>query len=437
MAQRDDKSVSATLAAATCALLGGTASAPVKAQEEPKWEFNTALLYYGEDDDRVQDASLSILAIRDFLDEQSLALGLSVDTLTGATPSGANRSNGAQTFTRPSGRGAYTTAAGDLPLDDTFRDTRVSLSANWQQPLGRMNLVNVGATASREYDYTHLGVNGGIARDFNQRNTSVSAGIAISRDTWDVVGGSPEPLSLMSDVGDLGNRTGEDSKDVIDVVLGVTQVISRDLITQFNYSYSDSSGYLNDPYKIVSVVDATSGDTVPRQRGPGVEGPDYQYRFESRPDNRAKHSLYGQAKYYMDGKVLDASYRYMTDDWEIDSHTIDLRYRWPMGENGYLEPHFRFYTQTEAEFYTIGIVDGEPLPSYASADYRLGDFDATTIGLKYGWTTAGGSDLSVRVELYSQDGDIPSDRLRGNQIGYVEYPDLDALIVQFSYRFSR
>ena len=218
---------------------------------------------------------------------------------------------------------------------------------------------------------------------------------------------------------------------------GQWQVVTRDLITQFNYSYSDSSGYLNDPYKIVSVVDATSGDTVPRQRGPGVEGPDYEYRFESRPDNRAKHSLYGQAKYYMDGKVLDASYRYMTDDWDIDSHTIDLRYRWPLGDNGYLEPHLRFYTQTEAEFYTIGIIDDEALPSYASADYRLGDFDATTVGLKYGWTTAGGSDLSVRVELYSQDGDIPSDRLRGNQVGYVEYPDLDALIVQFSYRFNR
>ncbi len=49
-------SVSATLAAATCALLGTTVTTPVDAQEEPKWDFNTSLLYYGEDSNRVQDA---------------------------------------------------------------------------------------------------------------------------------------------------------------------------------------------------------------------------------------------------------------------------------------------------------------------------------------------------------------------------------------------
>ena len=38
----------------------------------------------------------------------------------------------------------------------------------------------------------------------------------------------------------------------------------------------------------------------------------------------------------MNGNVLDLSYRYMTDDWEIDSHTVDVRYRWPIGAGRYL-----------------------------------------------------------------------------------------------------
>ena len=45
--------------------------------------------------------------------------------------------------------------------------------------------------------------------------------------------------------------------------------------------------------------------------------------------------------------------------------------------------------------------------------------------------------MSVRAELYRQNGTIPGDQLIGNQLGRETYPDLDAIIVQFSYRFSR
>jgi hypothetical protein len=220
-------------------------------------------------------------------------------------------------------------------------------------------------------------------------------------------------------------------------VLGVTQVISRNLLVQMNYSYSDASGYLNDPYKLLSVVDSVTGDAVPVLPTPGVDGPSHLNLYEHRPEDRIKHSLYTQAKYYMGGKVLDISYRYMTDDWEIDSHTVDMRYRWPIGDSSYIEPHLRFYTQSEAEFYTLYLVDGDPLPEYASADYRLGEFDAITAGLKYGWHTRGGNEMSVRAEFYQQSGSVASDRLIGNQVDQDNYPDLNAIIVQFGYKFGK
>jgi len=437
MAHKKQTPVSATLAAATCALLGAVPAAPVQAQEEPDWDFNTALLYYGEDNDRVQDLSLNILAKRYFVDDRTLSMGLTVDTLTGATPNGAIRQGVPQTFTRPSGNAAYTVPANELPLDDTFKDTRVAVSAGWEQPLGRLWKGGIGFSGSFEYDYTHIGLNGSLARDFNKRNTTVSAGLAIAQDTWDPVGGTPVPFAPMLDVGDTGNKTGSETKDVIDAVLGVTQVISRNLLVQLNYSFSNSSGYLSDPYKVLSLVDGSTGDTITRVPAPGALGPSHEFRFERRPDDRTKHSLYAQAKYYMGGKVLDAAYRYMTDDWNIDSHTLDLRLRWPVGERSFVEPHLRFYTQSEADFYTISLVDGVELPTYASSDYRLGNFDAVTAGLKYGWKTRGGAEMSVRAELYQQRGTIPGGLLIGNQVGTETYPDLDAIIVQFSYHFAR
>jgi hypothetical protein len=416
-------------------LLGAAPNAPVRAQEVDKWDFDTALLYYGENDDRVKDASFSMQATRNLLDDRKLTLGLTVDTLTGATPNGALLQDVAQTFTHPSGNSVFTTPAGNLPLDDAFQDTRVALSADWAQPLGRLYTFNIGASASDEYDYTHLGLNAGLSRDFNQRNTSVSAGIAFSSDESDPVGGTPLPFTPMLDVGDLSNRVGAESKDVLDFVVGVSQVINRNTLVQVNYSYSDSDGYLTDPYRILSIVDGVSGDPVARSHTPGVEGPSHEFRFEGRPDMRTKHSLFTLAKHYFNGKVLDVSYRYMTDDWGIDSHTFDMHLRWPIGALHYIEPHLRFYSQSAADFYTVSLVDGQATPAYASNDYRLGTFDALTAGMKYGWTTRNEHDVSVRLELYQQRGDIPSDQLVGNQVGLVSYPDLDAIIAQFSYRF--
>lgn len=437
MSRHNPKSFATALASATCALLGTTSTAPVNAQEEPGWSFDTALLYYGENDDRVQDVSLNVLGVRSFVDDRILSLSLGVDTLTGATPIGALPYGGPQTFTSPSGLQVRTTPAGEIPLDDSFLDTRVALAASWQQPLGRLTSINAGISASNEYDYLHLGANFKISRDFNQRNTTLSLGAAFASDELDPEGGAPTPLSPMLDVGDLSNRAGVQDKDVLDLVLGVSQIINRDLVVQLNYSYSNADGYLNDPYKIVSLVDPVTGDPLPRIPTPGVEGPSHQYLFESRPDERTKHSLFAQAKYYMDGKVLDASYRYMTDDWDIDSHTLDVRYRWPLGERNYLEPHLRYYTQSHAEFYYPSIDSSLPLPDFASADYRLGEFDAITVGMKYGWKTESGNEWSARLEYYMADGSVPGDLLIGNQGGLEIYPDLDAIIAQFSYRFGR
>jgi hypothetical protein len=430
-----ERSVSVTLAAATCTLLGTGLPNPVDAQEEPKWDFNTSLLYYGEDEGRVQDASLKSIIRRLFADDRSLSIGLTVDALTGATPNGAIRQDVPQSFTRPSGNGSYTVPAGELPLDDTFRDTRVALTANWQQPAGAMGLLNLGLSASAEYDYLHTGLNARYAHDFNKRNTTISAGVSFARDTIEPVGGAPLPLTPMLDVGDTTNRLGDDDKDVLDFVFGVSQVINRDLVIQANYSYSRQEGYLNNPYKVLSLVDGETGDTLPRVPGP-EGGPSGQFLFENRPEERTQHSLFGQAKYNMNGKVLDVSYRYMTDDWEIDSHTIDLRYRWPVGETRYLEPHLRFYTQSEADFYRLSLDSSQELPTFASSDYRLGSFDAITAGLKFGWKTAGGNDMSVRLEWYQQSGSVPSGQLIGNQVNRDNFPDLNAVILQFSYNFS-
>jgi hypothetical protein len=441
MADKDLK-IGAALAAATCSLLGtATPGVSLAADAEPTWDIESALLYYGESDDRVKDVSLSAHATRDFGDERKLGLDLSVDSLTGASPSGAIASDGAQTFTSPSGRKTYETPAGEIPLDDSFLDTRFALNGSWSQPFGRLYTLNAGLGFSSEYDYQHIGANLGVTRDFNQRNTTLSAALAYASDTIKPVGGLPLPLTQMGDaVGDESspdNRgASSDSKSVLDVLLGVTQVLGRHTVLRVNFSYSDSSGYLTDPYKILSVVDPVTGELVGRTPAPGESGPIGVYLFESRPDSRRKEGLYTELRHDFSGKVLQVGYRYSTDDWDVDSHTLESRLRFPMGGSSYLEPHVRYYTQTAASFYRYSLANVSPLPEFASADARLSDMSAVTAGLKFGHVTAGGNEWNARLEFYRQTAKAPSEVLIGNQIGNTQMPDFDAVILQFGYHFK-
>jgi len=444
MADKDVK-IGAALAAATCSLLGVAPSVSAAAEAESKWDIDSAFLYYGESDGRVKDFSVSSHATRDFGDQRKLGLDLSVDSLTGASPNGAIASDGAQTFTSPSGRETYTTPAGEIPLDDTFLDTRFALAGNWSQPLARLYTVNAGLGFSSEYDYQHIGTNFGLTRDFNQRNTTLSAALAYAQDTIKPVGGLPLPLAQMPDAVDddddddmsPANRgDASDTKNVLDVLLGFTQVLGRHTILRVNFSYSDASGYLTDPYKILSVVDPVTGELIGRTPAPGESGPTGVYRFESRPDSRRKEGVYAEMRHDFSGKVLQVGYRYSTDDWEVDSHTLESRLRLPFGGSNYLEPHVRYYQQTAASFYRYSLANTAPLPEFASADARLADMSAATVGLKFGHVTAGGNEWNARLEFYRQMAEAPNEFLIGSQPGNTQMPDFDAVILQFGYRFK-
>ncbi|MCP3982066.1 MAG: DUF3570 domain-containing protein [bacterium] len=429
------KKVAASLAAATCSLLGLAQPPTVEAKEAKpkKWRFDTALQFYGENDDRVQDTSFNFLARKTYGRERLLSFKLAVDSLTGASPNGAVPANDAQTFTSPSGGRGYTTPAGEIPLDSTFLDTRIALNGDWARPAGRFGRVSLGASVSNEYDYLHAGVNGRYSRDFNQRNTTLSLGLAIAGDSVEPVGGTPDPLSVMpapdDDTDSDSAYRGDESKTVTDLVVGVTQVFGKRTLAQFNYSFSHASGYLTDPYKLLSVVDPVTGDPTP---GPSPDV--YLYRFESRPDTRTKHSLYAQVRRHLSRDILDASYRFMTDDWGIQSHTVDFRYRFKLGRH-YLQPHARYYVQSAADFYYRTLFDGDPTPEHASADRRLGELDAYTLGLKYGHPYGNGKEWSVRLEYYSQSGRAPPESQVGSLRQFDLVPTVDALIGQIGFRF--
>ncbi len=428
--------IKAALSLATGALLGTSilTAGAAQAEEVDEWQFDSAFLLYSEVD-RVTATEAIIAGTKVFENDEILSLKLTVDALTGASANGAVAQPKAQTFTRPSGNGQYVTPAGETPLDDTFHDTRVQLNGQWTQPLSENITGSVGGHFSKEYDYLSLGVNGNLAYDFNKKNSTISMGLSYFQDTFTPEGGIPKPHSSML-VGDSSapewdtefakTRIGDsDDKSTADILVGFTQVINRRMITAFNYSYSMVDGYLTDPFKVVSVLNN--------------DGLAQDYIYESRPDSRVKQSTFMQAKYNFDDSLLntvaDVSYRYMWDDWGINSHTIDTRFTVPVGATSYIEPHIRFYQQGAADFYQPYIIEEQAPIGFVSADYRIGEMTAVTVGAKYGVVLNDGNELSFRLEYYRQTptnaGFAELSALKGQDI----YPVVEALIAQVSYSF--
>jgi Protein of unknown function (DUF3570) len=168
---------------------------------------------------------------------------------------------------------------------------------------------------------------------------------------------------------------------------------------------------------------------------------DNWYAYENRPDERVRHSLYWANKIHLTEDVIDFSYRYYTDDWDIDSHTLDLRYRYEFGDNMYFEPHLRWYQQSAADFYQLFISRSSQTTGsvvnldYASADPRLAELTGTSFGLKYGIEFSRYSEFNIRVEQYTQSYNVNSSDLPALS-GLDLAPDLKAMTISVGYSFE-
>ena len=145
---------------------------------------------------------------------------------------------------------------------------------------------------------------------------------------------------------------GGKTKDGVGVLLGVTQVITRNWLSEFNISIDRFHGYLNDPYKITSIINGAGGTTG--------------YEYENRPDQRTRKSAYWENRVAWSSQVSTAlSLRYMSDDWGVRSDTVQLHLRWTLSNRDrYIEPTIRWYRQTAADFYMPFILNtGKPPPT--------------------------------------------------------------------------
>ncbi len=426
------------IALASAALLGATM--PRAQAEVLGWDASASFLGYSEQN-RVSAGEFIGTASKKYHQTALFDIKVVADVLTGASANGAVAQKFVQTFTSPSGKDFYTSNANQTPLDKTFQDLRGALSLNWSDAITDVSNYRIGGNVSLEHDYSALSINGEYSHDFFQKNTTFSLGVSVGTNQVKPEGGLPIAFSSMFidgiNRGEDGNlpqgfrdtRNGNsDNVTDAEILLGYTQIINRRMLVQFNYGHSESNGYLTDPYKILSVLDNN--------------GVAQDYLYENRPDSRTKDSFYVMTKYHLEQSIVDFSYRYMTDSWNIKSSTFDVHWHFLTGNNSFWEPHIRYYTQSAADFFTPYLDQSVHTPEFASADYRLGNLDTFTVGLKYGFTLNQQHRAEIRLEYYKQqsknqsliDSRVATSHSSGLS-GLNLFPDVSAVVLQFSYYF--
>ena len=377
--------VRARLSAAAMLLL--SSSVPAAAAEgAPTLRVEAGGLLYGEAS-RAQVIEPTVRVTRIDSNGQTLSAGVALDVITGASPTGAMPAGRIQTTTTPSGN-LKTTPADAIPTN-AFHDVRGELDLEWSRPVLPLLTTTLGTHFSREKDYQSLGASGKASLDLFQRLFTVTVGGGYSRDAVMPEGGTHAGL----DAGDAIVSGGSQRKQVGEGVLGLSRVLTRRWLVGLSVARTTERGYLTEPYKVVSLLDPASGMTTGS-------------RTEKRPGTRERRSLMGSSVYHFTEDVLYTSYRWYRDDWGVRSHTLDLKYRHELGNESFVQPHVRFYTQTRADFFHFGLREDEPLPAYASSDFRLGPLRSGTLGATYGFRPpiGPGGELTVRAEYLVQWG---------------------------------
>ncbi len=227
----------------------------------------------------------------------------------------------------------------------------VSVSANYYVDMVSSASIDVITTAS---PYTEERTQYSLSADYLRGNTIMSFGVTDSTESdFDA---STYNLSIAQDMfGDLTTLTlsyayGDDTVRRSDdpnffrdntrqhYGVGVTQILTRNMISALNFEVITDEGFLNNPYRSVRYLDPSNPIG-------------YSFEAELYPRTRTSTAIGIRAKYYLPYRAaLEAQYRFFTDTWDIQGHTASIAYTHPW-RDFIFTAKYRWHDQTGAHFF--------------------------------------------------------------------------------------
>ena len=131
-------------------------------------------------------------------------------------------------------------------------------------------------------------------------------------------------------------------------LLGLTQVIARDMLMEANFEAITDEGFLNNPYRSVRYLDPNSALG-------------YSYEPEVYPNTRTSNALALRSLYYLPYRASAlAEYRIFDDTWGIRAHNVKLAYIHPLSSGWLFEAATAITHKTRRIFTVTCFLAGIP-----------------------------------------------------------------------------
>lgn len=235
---------------------------------------------------------------------------------------------------------------------ETRNQANFGLSREWNEAA-----FNVGGGFSRERDYKSSYGSLGGRLDFNQKLTTVKLGAGYTDSAVGaILDHDASPYITKNAFSEqIVKRGGSevllgDRQDWV-ANMGLTQVLTKNALVDANIGYTHSNGYLENPYKVMSVIFVDPAALNNNQTTPVIG--DMRALLEQRPNIRNQVAI--NTKYIQYIGAFDAAlhlgYRLSVDDWGVNTHTFDASWVQPIASGWTLTPRIRYYSQDAASFY--------------------------------------------------------------------------------------
>ena len=230
---------------------------------------------------------------------------------------------------------------------------------------------------SIEYDYVSINGGLGIGKEWNEGNTTLQFNVQAFFDTWDLI----FPIELRIPP---RPEVVTDQRRSFNGSLFFSQILNQRLSLGISAEITYMEGLLSTPFHRVYFT------------------PD-ELDIERLPGERIKIPLSVRFNYFpFDNVILRSWYRFYTDDFGINAHTVELEVPVKIGTDFVVGPYYRYHTQTTSEYFAPFAAHTASEEFYTS-DYDLSELSSHKVGLGLRYSPVFGiarSKMGQRVAMF-------------------------------------
>ncbi len=285
----------------------------------------------------------------------------------------------------------------------------------------RNTILNADASFAKEFDYTSIGIGGGLTKLFNEKNTEIGLKANVYLDTWNprypteihsyltanqnLNNGFFSGVDILNQSGNIIDKNGtnvwspinttlvdNNARNTYSLSVSFSQILSKKTQVSLFFDLVQQDGWLANPMQRVYFADRDNYYIGNASSIPNYTSPTNTNVFqladdiERLPNSRLKLPIGIRFNQYINEAVtLRTYFRYYYDDWGVKSSTAEIELPIKISDKFTFYPSYRYYTQTAADYFAP-FEQHLSTEEFYTSDYDLSKFNSNQVGVGLSYT---------------------------------------------------